>query len=399
MTGTTEGGNDRERPAGIFRVFLKLGITSFGGPVAHLGFFRQELVAKRKWLSDAAYGDLIALCQFLPGPASSQVGFSLGYIRGGLKGALAAWAGFTLPSAIVMGLAALGLARVDPSASWIHGLKIAAAAVVAHALVAMGPRLCPDIRRVGFAVLAGGMVWFTGQTWMQVAVILVALAAGRMFLPSPDTDPAVEHLEISNTGSRRWLLLYILLLAGLPMLAAAGRSLWVDVADGFYRSGALVFGGGHVVLPLLEAETVARGWLDRDTFLAGYGVAQAIPGPLFTFSAFLGAAIAPGGSPAGGAVLALPSIFLPGMLLVLGALPWWNRLRHRPGIRASLNGANAAVVGLLAAAFIDPVCTAALTGIPSVILAAAAFAALRIARLPPWLVVALCGVIAGVLGL
>ncbi len=368
----------------VFRIFLKLGLMSFGGPVAHLGFFREEFVARRRWLSEAAYADLVALCQFLPGPASSQTGFALGYLRAGLSGAVAAWIGFTLPSAIIMFTAAVGIRQANGDDGVLQGLKIAALAVVAQAVWTMASRLCTDSARRIMA-LSAAPIALLAPSWMQIALIVAGLAIGAGLLRggAVRTEPIASVPRKST--STFCLALFLALLGMLPLLALTGN-LWLEIADRFYRAGALVFGGGHVVLPLLEAGT-AR-WVSHTDFLAGYGVVQAVPGPLFSFAAYLGALIA---APAWlSATLALLAIYLPSLLLVLGALPHWQRLRNLPRAQGALDGANAVVVGILLAALIDPIGTSTLTSPISVALAIGAFAALQFARIPPWLLVLTC---------
>jgi chromate transporter len=392
------------RPRGgvleTFWIFLKLGCVSFGGPVAHLGYFRSAFVERRQWLSEAAYADLVALTQFLPGPASSQTGLAIGLGRAGLPGALAAWLGFTLPSALLMLGFALGLGAVGDAlgGGWIAGLKLAAAAVVANALMGMARNLCPDRLRAGFAVAALAVVVALPGVWGQVGAILAAGAAGRLLLKGrADRDARGEiPVLVGRPTAVASLVLFAALLAGLPLLALAGNGLAVQLLDAFYRSGALVFGGGHVVLPLLQAEVVPTGLVDAESFLAGYGAAQALPGPLFSFSAFLGAAAGgPGTAGAVGAgLLALAAIFLPGALLVVGTLPFWAELRRLAGMRAALMGVNAGVVGLLAAAFYDPVWTTAVDRPADFVVAAGAFVALAVWKVSPvWVVVA--GALAG----
>lgn len=374
----------------LFAVALRLGLTSFGGPVAHLGYFRREYVERRRWLDEAGFADLVALCQFLPGPASSQFGFALGYQRGGLAGALAAWAGFTLPSAVLMLLFAAGVgARADwAAAGWLQGLKVAAVAVVAQAIGQMARTLCPDWPRALLAAAATAALLAFPAAWVQVAVIAVGAAAGSLALCTQNSVTAAG--PVAAPGRRRrglaWLVLGAALLTGLPWLAAGGWG-WAAVADRFYRCGALVFGGGHVVLPLLEAEVVGPGWLTHDTFLAGYAAAQAVPGPLFTFAAYLGAVSHTGPGGLLGGLLALGAVFLPGLLLVLGVWPFWERLRRIPTAQAALRGANAAVVGILAAAFFRPVLPAGVTDLRAAVLAVVLFAALCWARVPAWAVV------------
>ncbi|MCA1772261.1 MAG: chromate efflux transporter [Halomonas sp.] len=348
------------RVSEVFKAFLLLGLTSFGGPVAHLGYFRTEFVARRKWLTESAYADLVALCQFLPGPASSQVGFALGLMRAGPWGAATAWLAFTLPSAIVLVLFAFGAAVLDgPIASGIiHGLKVVAVAIVAHAVWGMARNLCPDSTRAGIALAAVFAVVIISGPLGQVAAIVLGGLAGLALCRgvAAAADGEALHFPVSRQVGIIALGLFAGLLVLLPLLA--GMALWLDVTDAFYRSGALVFGGGHVVLPLLEAEVVQSGWVAADEFLTGYGAAQAIPGPLFTFSAYLGALIPAGGSLLT-AALALLAIFLPGFLLLVGVLPFWNHFRQWQWAQALMRGANAAVVGILGAALYDPVWTSA----------------------------------------
>lgn len=379
----------REGPLAIFLVFLRLGLTSFGGPVAHLAYFRDAFVVRRRWFSEAAYADLVALCQFLPGPASSQVGIGIGLSRAGLRGALAAWAGFTLPSAIVMALVAFGVAVWGGGvfgAGPLHGLKLAAVAVVAQAVWGMGRTLSPDAARATVAVAAACAVLAWPGAATQVAVIIVAGVVGLMVF-RPPTQAAADLDALAIPVGRRvgalLLSVFALLLVGLPVIAALSQSMPLAIFDVFYRAGALVFGGGHVVLPLLQAEVVPRGWVGEEAFLAGYGAAQALPGPLSTFAAFLGAIA---GSWVG-AGLALVAIFLPSFLLVIGALPFWERLRRQPSARAALTGVNAAVVGVLLAALYDPVWTAAVRGPGDFAQVLVAYLALVAWRIPPWAVV------------
>ena len=388
--------DDLERGAWpVFRVFLRLGLTSFGGPVAHVGYFRDEFVSRRRWLGERSFADLVALCQFLPGPASSQLGMALGLSRAGYAGALAAWAGFTLPSAIALILFALGVARLGdamPSGT-LQGLKVVAVAVVAQAVWGMARNLCRGIARLAIAAVAAGLVLFVASPWTQVGVIVAAGVAGATLLRQ-SSPPAHEPLSIgiSRRAGALWLVLFFALLAGLPLAAQLLPGHTVAMIDAFYRTGSLVFGGGHVVLPLLQAEVVTPGWVSEETFVAGYGAAQAVPGPLFTFAAFLGASMNAAPSGWGGGAIALGAIFLPAFLLVAGALPFWEALRHNARMQAALAGVNAAVVGLLLAALYRPVWTSAIHGPGDVLLAAAALAALVVLKLPPWLVVAACGV-------
>jgi chromate transporter len=385
----------------IFLAFLRLGLTAFGGPIAHLEFFRREFVERRGWLSAQAYGDLVALCQFLPGPASSQVGIALGLMRGGMRGAVAAWLGFTLPSALAMTVFALLLPHVAGLAhgAWLHGLKLVAVAVVAQALWGMGKSLCPDRERASIAAAAAVLAALVPGVDGQLAVLLLGVIAGVLGLRAA---PLVEHAPLAVPLTQRVALILIVaffvLLLALPLVAAAVPAGWLQLAAGFYRAGALVFGGGHVVLPLLQTQVVPAG-IDDATFLAGYGAAQAVPGPLFTFAAFVGAASAQGPGGWTGAALATVALFLPGFLLVTGALPLWSALRHRTWLRRAISGVNAAVVGLLAAAFYSPVWTAAVRTPRDFALALFALLLLQMWRLPPWLVVVGSAALTELLGL
>jgi chromate transporter len=386
----------------VFWIFLRLGLTSFGGPVAHLGYFRDEFVQRRRWLTEHSYADLVALCQFLPGPASSQVGMALGLMRAGMPGALAAWLGFTLPSALVLALFGLGLAggyAVLPAGA-IHGLKVVAVAVVAQAVWGMARSLCVGRAKVTLMALACCAVLMLPGVWGQVGVMLAAggagwwlLGRGRAATPETAID-APDGLQVPlrrRTGAAL-LVVFAALLVLLPLAARLWPGSLLAMVDAFYRVGALVFGGGHVVLPLLQAEVVGPGWVSADAFLAGYGATQAVPGPLFTFAAFLGASMQvwPGGWL--GAVVCLVAIFVPSFLLVAGALPFWEPLRHNPHAQAALAGVNAAVVGLLLAALYNPVWTSAIHGGADFGLALVAFVALVFWRAPPWAVVLACGV-------
>jgi chromate transporter len=390
----TSPSTSRSRRAGswleVLTVFLKLGLTSFGGPIAHLGFFRDELVTRRRWLDEQAYADLVALCQFLPGPASSQVGIAIGLSRAGLSGALAAWFGFTLPSALAMILFAYGVGALADTAGigWLDGLKIVAVAVVAQAVWGMARTLSPDRERATLTVAAAAIVLFWPTSFGQIGAILLGAVIGAVFMRA-DVAERKTHLTvpISRRGAGLSLALFFALLLGLPVLAAATDSMALRLLDSFYRAGSLVFGGGHVVLPLLQAEVVGPGWVTRDAFVAGYGAAQAVPGPLFTFAAYLGAVTIPEPNGVAGGVLCLGAIFLPSFLLVIGALPFWDALRRRPQAQAALRGVNAAVVGLLLAALYDPVWTSGIRTPADFALAAAALLLLAAWKLPPWLVV------------
>jgi chromate transporter len=379
----------------VFLAFLKLGLTSFGGPVAHLGYFREEFVERRGWLDDKSYSDLVALCQFLPGPASSQVGIALGLGRAGWGGAMAAWIGFTLPSAIALILFAAGVtqwAALSQSGA-VHGLKVVAVAVVGQAVWGMAKSLCPDRLRAGLAVVAALLVLAVPTAMGQIAAILAGGLVGRWALKLGHL-PAAQHRDygVSKVTGAVLLSLFVLLLAILPLLAAAVHSPALSVIATFYQAGALVFGGGHVVLPLLQAGVVPGGLVSNDVFLAGYGATQAVPGPLFTFAAFLGAVMpSPFGGWLGGLALLL-AIFLPASLLVIGALPFWETLRQRDGVQRAMAGVNAAVVGVLVAALYNPVWTSAIHSTTDFGLALAAFGLLVYARLSPVLVVALAAV-------
>jgi chromate transporter len=371
----------------VFAAFLKLGLTSFGGPVAHLGYFRSEFVERRKWLSESNYADLVGLCQFLPGPASSQVGIAIGLSRAGYPGALAAWTAFTLPSAIALVLFAYGLSVVsgDYGGGWLHGLKVAAVAVVANAILGMARSLTPDRERATLAVVATAVAFSVPSAWGQIGAILLGGVVGVLFLRGAvSDDQTVLPLPVGRMAGAIALSMLFVLLLGLPLLASMTGNSDVQLFDTFFRVGSLVFGGGHVVLPLLKAEVVL-GWVSNDAFLAGYGAAQAVPGPLFTFAAYLGAVI--GGWKV--AVLCLIGIFLPSFLLLIGVLPFWDVLRKRAAAQSAMRGVNAAVVGLLLAAFYDPVWTAGILNKADYALAAAAFLLLFMWKTPPWLVVVL----------
>ncbi len=376
-------------PVEVFLVFLKLGLTSFGGPIAHLGYFRDELVARRKWLDEASYADLVALCQFLPGPASSQVGFALGMLRAGLMGALLAWVAFTLPSALLLlGFAYAADTFGGPTGqSAIHGLKLVAVAVVAHAVWGMARNLCPDRERATIAVGAVALVVFLPTAIGQIGAIVIGALAGLWWCQGIQSRGG-GHVDIplSRRSGTVLLAVFALLLGGLPVLVALWPAHALSLFEAFYRSGALVFGGGHVVLPLLEARVVEPGWVTPDAFLAGYGAAQAVPGPLFTFAAYLGAIDTNLGGVLG-ASIALFAIFLPGILILLGVLPFWDQLRQRRFAFPLMAGANAAVVGILAAALYSPVWTSAVLAPTHFLIAAAAFVLLAAWGLSPWIVV------------
>jgi chromate transporter len=386
----------------VFVVFLRLGLTSFGGPIAHLGYFHDDLVVRRKWLEEKMYADLVALCQFLPGPASSKIGIAVGLSRAGYAGALAAWAGFTLPSALALVLFAYGVAAFGDAlgSGWLHGLKVAAVAVVAQAVLSMMRSLAPDRERATLAVVAAALVLAVPSAWGQIGTILLGGLAGITVLRThaPTDHVAMPH-AVSRTAAIVAIVLFFAILFGLPLVLAAFPSHSVRLFEAFYRAGSLVFGGGHVVLPLLQASVVPPGWVSNDAFLAGYGAAQAVPGPLFTFSAYLGAVMGPAPNGWLGAGLCLVAMFLPSFLLVIGPLPFWDDLRRQDWARSALRGVNAAVVGLLLAALYNPVWTAGITNAGDFALACAAFLLLFMWQTPPWLVVILCAAVGALVGL
>jgi chromate transporter len=389
----------------LFRIFFKLGLTSFGGPIAHLAYFREEFVTRRRWFDEHSYADIVALCQFLPGPASSQVGMAIGLSRAGIGGALAAFLGFTLPSAIALVLFGLGINRFGSQlgGGWLHGLNVVAVAVVAQALWGMGKSLAPDGKRAIVVVAAALFVTLVPSSFGQVAVIILSGLYGWAFLRS---ETALPHIPLSMGGGGfagkftgvLCLALFFGLLLALPIFAEGSGNYALKLFDGFYRSGALVFGGGHVVLPLLQAEVVPSGWMSNDTFMAGYGAVQAMPGPLFTFAAYLGAVSTQSPNGWTGAAIATIAIFLPAFLLIVAISPFWERLRSYIGVRRAMLGINAAVVGLLLAAFYNPVWTSAIKTPVDFCMAAAAFLLLALWKWPPWLVVLLSALVAGVVG-
>jgi len=391
-------------PLEVLRVFFKLGVTSFGGPIAHIGYFREEFVVRRRWLDEQAFVVLVALCQFLPGPASSQVGFSIGLMRAGYAGGLAAWTGFTLPSAIVMVLFAYGAGALSGplGAGLLHGLKLVAVAIVAQAVYGMARTLCPDRERASIAVAAALIILFSTSSIAQIGSIVLGGAAG-LWLCRGAPLAIADHLAVpvSRTAGLVALSAYFVLLLGLPILRSLEPAQGLAVFEAFYRSGALVFGGGHVVLPLLREAFVTPGWVSDDVFLAGYGAAQAVPGPLFTFAAYLGAVVkaTPHGVP--GAALGLFGIFLPGILILLGTLPFWDTFRKRAGAQAAMRGVNAAVVGLLGAALYNPVWTTSVKTPGDFAVALLGFVLLTVWRAPPLVVVvisALGGIALALLG-
>lgn len=375
-------------PLEVLLIFLKLGVSCFGGPIAHIGYFRDEFVVRRRWLDEQSYADLVALCQFLPGPASSQVGFSLGLMRAGYLGALAAWTGFTLPSAIALVLFAFGASGLSGpvGTGLVHGLKLVAVAIVAQAVWGMARSLCPDRERASIATVAAIVILISSSSIAQIGAIVLGAVAGLRLCQAQQqaSDAAHIAMPVSRRVGLGAFAVFVALLVGLPLLARMWPGL--GMFDAFYRSGALVFGGGHVVLPLLREAAVAPGWISDDAFLTGYGAAQAVPGPLFTFAAYLGAVI--GGVP--GAIVGLIGIFVPGILVLLAALPFWNSFRKRANAQAMMRGVNAAVVGILGAALYDPVWSTTVHRPLDVAIALAGFVLLTAWRAPPLLVVALC---------
>lgn len=388
----TPARTDKGTPVEVFLAFLRLGLTSFGGPVAHLGFFREDLVKRRRWLSEESYASLVALCQFLPGPASSQVGMAVGLMRAGPLGMAAAWLGFTLPSALLMLAFAYGVRHADAAGiggGWLNGLKVAAAAIVADAVLGMAKTLCPDRPRRSLALVAAAAAALLPGALGQIGVIAGGALVGLAFIRLDGTavrEPTGHYLP-GWTASLIAFTLFALLLAGLPLLAQASGNAGVALFDTLYRAGALVFGGGHVVLPLIEAELVKPGGLTREVFLAGYGAAQAVPGPLFSFAAYVGAMMPLPPNGVAGGLLALVAAFLPSALLVYAALRFWTRLAANRRVRDGLAGVNAAVVGLLGAALWDPVVTSSLTSHRAFALALLAYLALALWRVPAWAVV------------
>jgi chromate transporter len=391
MTGTEPGKPfDRGSALEVLRVFLRLGLSSFGGPIAHIGYFRDEFVTRRRWLDEQAYADLVALCQFLPGPASSQVGFSIGLMRAGYAGGLAAWTGFTLPSAIALLLFAYGVGSLEGpiGTGLLHGLKLVAVAIVAQAVWGMARSLCPDRERASIAAVAALIILFSPSSPAQIVAILLGAVAG-LVLCRAGPPPAEGHvaMPVSRGAGVMALAAFAVLLACVLLLAGRLSSQGFDLFAAFYRSGALVFGGGHVVLPLLREAFVTPGWIGDDAFLAGYGAAQAVPGPLFTFSAYLGALVTPQPHGVAGAVLGLVGIFLPGILILVGTLPFWDAFRLRPGAQAAMRGVNAAVVGLLGAALYNPVWTSSVKAPGDFAIALVGFVLLVAWRAPPLIVV------------
>jgi chromate transporter len=383
--------NSNGSPVEVLLVFLRLGVSCFGGPIAHLGYFREEFVVRRKWLGEHAFADLVALCQFLPGPASSQVGFSIGLLRAGYLGGLAAWTGFTLPSAFILVLFAYGASALSGTVGQgvLHGLKLVAVAIVAQAVWGMARTLCPDRERASIAVIAVVIILFNTSSLAQIGAIALGGVAGLWLCRQALPPPTAGHvaLPISRTAGVVALTAFFVLLGGLPLLRTLWASQGIALFEAFYRSGAMVFGGGHVVLPLLREAFVAPGWVSDNTFLAGYGAAQAVPGPLFTFAAYLGAVVSPSPHGLPGAALGLIGIFLPGILILLGTLPFWDAFRKRDQAQAIMRGVNAAVVGLLGAALYNPVWTSSVMTPGDFAIALVGFVLLTVWRAPPLIVV------------
>lgn len=376
----------------VFILFLRLGLTSFGGPIAHLGYFQNEFVTRRRWLSETDFAELVALCQFLPGPASSQVGFAIGLRRAGIIGGLAAWVGFTLPSALLLILFALGSAYVSPDAVWLHGFKLAAVAVVAQAIWQMARANCKTLLAQAIAVGAGVFVYFSTTPYAQLIVIFLAAVLGSLLMVNVASvaSSSVEAPPHRKRLGALALVVYALLLLALPLVANLMMSDTLSLFERLYRVGSLVFGGGHVVLPLLKSEVVNTGFISNERFLIGYGAAQAIPGPLFSLAAFLGAASLRGLSGWAGGLIALVAIFLPGLLLIYGCLPFWFELRKHTRLRAAVLGVNACVVGLLASVFVSPLWTSTIFSRMDLAIAVIGFYLLTYRRVPSWVVVILC---------
>lgn len=376
----------------LFITFLRLGLTSFGGPVAHLSYFHDEFVKKKKWIDEHAYADLVALCQFLPGPASSQVGMAIGLNRAGVIGAIVAWIGFTLPSAIILILFGLGMTHLNLNAhqGWLHGLKVVAVSVVAQAVYGMGKKLCPDKERVTIAVLSSVVVLFFNSSFIQVLVLVLSGIFGAYFFKETKELPHVPMKSgLKKKTGAIFLILFLSILILLPIFRSVFHDQTIKLFDSFYRTGSLVFGGGHVVLPLIQSEVVPTGWVSNDLFMAGYGLAQAIPGPLFAFSAYIGAVshFYPNGWLGG--MICLVAAFLPSFLLIVGALPFWEKLRSFPRIRQSMIGVNASVVGILLAALYHPVWTSAVFSAKDFVLVSVGFLLLEYWKLASWIVVIL----------
>ena len=377
----------------IFFAFLRLGLTSFGGPVAHIGYFQEDFVRRRQWLDNHTFADLVALCQFLPGPVSSQLGLSIGMLRGGYLGALAAWTGFTLPSALALVLFAYSVMMLSNAldAGWLHGLKTAAVAIVALAVLNMARALTPDRERAMLAVGAALLTLMVPTVLGQVSAIALGAILGALLFQDGNRAPHERlPVKVNPYVSMAALAIFLLLLIGLPLAVTSFPNHTLAVIDSFYRSGAMVFGGGHVVLPLLQAEVVPNGWVSQDEFLAGYGATQAVPGPLFTFAAYLGAVMNQEPNGWAGAALCLAMIYLPSILLIIAVMPYWQSLASHPGAQAAMKGINAAVVGLLIAALYNPVWLSGVKSPADFALALLAFILLYMWKVPPWLIVVFC---------
>jgi chromate transporter len=394
-TATPEVARDQNRgsPLEVLLVSTRLGLTCFGGPIAHLGYFHEEYVKQRKWVDEQSYADLVALCQFLPGPASSKIGIAIGIIRAGIPGGVLAWLGFTLPSALALVAFAYGVSTIGGAADagWLHGLKVVAVAVVALAVWGMACMLCPDRERATVAIVTAVVALAWPTAWGQILPIIVAGLIGWRFFRPPERPPSALHIRAPisrGVGIICWVLFFGLLI-GLPFVRQIEPSQTLAVFDSFYRVGSLVFGGGHVVLPLLQAEVVGPGWVTNESFVAGYGATQAVPGPLFTFAAYLGFVMLPEPNGLTGAVLALVAIFLPAFLMTIGSLPFWDLVRTRSQYQAALRGINAAVVGLLLGALYHPVWTAAIHTPIDFGLGLLAFGLLAFWKWTPWIVVVL----------
>ncbi|BAP87414.1 chromate transporter [Burkholderiales bacterium GJ-E10] len=387
-------------PWEVLRAFLALGLRCFGGPVAHIGYFHDEFVMRRRWLDEEGFADLVGLCQFLPGPASSQIGFAIGLLRAGYLGGFAAWFGFTLPSAaaLVLFARAMGAFAGPAGAALLHGLKLVAVAVVAQAVLGMARNLCSDRARASIALVAALIVLWGASSAVQIVAIMLGATAGLLFCrgAAPRTAATVLAFPVSPAAGAAALIGFFGLLAGVPVWRSLADGMGLAHFEAFYRAGALVFGGGHVVLPLLHDAFVSRGWVDDRAFLAGYGAAQAVPGPLFTFAAYLGFLVSPQHR-LSGAVLGLLGIFLPGILVLVGALPYWSRLRAGVAARAAMRGVNAAVVGLLAAALYSPIWTTTIRGPRDFAIALAGFVMLTVWKAPPVAVVAFCAIAATII--
>jgi chromate transporter len=390
ITGTEQRKSRDGSPLEVLRIFAKLGVSCFGGPIAHIGYFRDEFVTRRRWLDEQAYADLVALCQFLPGPASSQVGFSIGLMRAGYLGGLAAWTGFTLPSAILLVLFAYGAASLNGplGTGLLHGLKLVAVAIVSQAVWGMARSLCPDRERASIAAVAAVVILFSTTSVAQIAAILLGAVVGLWLCRGAPPAPGGHvSMPVSRRAGAAALAAFFILLVGLLAVQGHAEPSGLNLFAAFYRAGALVFGGGHVVLPLLREAFVAPGWISDDTFLAGYGAAQAVPGPLFTFAAYLGTVVQAQPHGLAGAALGLFGIFLPGILILIGMLPFWDAFRIRPGAQAAMRGVNAAVVGILGAALYNPVFTSSVKGPGDFAIALVGFVLLTAWRAPPLIVV------------